>query len=138
MPEEKSNNNSLIAVISVLAVVIIGLAIVFYIYHRSHSGGTRQASCLSASDAWKNIGKSGCVNFTVGYTFVSPEGNTYLDQNQNYSTGIQVWIPARYTFGRSLTTQYANKNINVTGTITRYRGAPEIEVTDPSQIQLAQ
>ena len=95
------------------------------------------SKCFTASQAWNEIGQSGCVQFNVGYTDVSAAGNEYLDQYANYSTGVEVWIPAGYSFGAGDTTEYANQTIRVTGVITSYEGAPQIEVTSPSQISLA-
>ena len=93
--------------------------------------------CFTASQAWHEIGQSGCIQFTVGYTYVSAAGNAYLDQYSDYSTGIGVWIPSGYSFGSNATTEYANKTIRVTGVITSYEGAPQIEVTHSSQISVA-
>jgi hypothetical protein len=59
-----------------------------------------------------------------------------LDQFSDYSTGVEVWIPAGYSFGAGDTIKFANKTIRVTGVITSYEGAPQIEVTSLSQISL--
>jgi hypothetical protein len=77
---------------------------------------------------------SGCVQFRVGYTYVSATGNSYLDQFENYTSGFGVWIPAGYSFGAAAVNTYQNETIQVSGTITSYEGAPQIEVTSPSQI----
>jgi hypothetical protein len=126
---------------------VVVVIVVLVVAHRSgiHSAAVTstttttaaQGQCFTASQAANEIGQSGCVQFNVGYTFVSSAGNAYLDQYQNYSSGFEVWIPAGYSFGSSATTQYANETIQVSGTISSYEGAPQIEVTDPSQITLA-
>lgn len=94
-------------------------------------------SCFTAAQSWREIGSTGCVQFTVGYTYVSSAGNAYLDQYQNYTSGFGVWIPAGSSFGATAASEYANKTIKVTGTISSYDGAPQIEVRDQSQIALA-
>lgn len=95
-------------------------------------------SCIPASQAASQEGQTACVTFTVGYTYTSSKCNAYLDQYSNYSSGFSAWIPDGCGLGSTLISEYANKNINVTGTITSYNGAPEIEVTNASQVQLAQ
>lgn len=125
-----------------IVVALIVVLVVLVIAHRvtEHSGpaastsGAGASRCFTASQAWKEIGQSGCVQFSVGYTDISAAGNAYLDQYSDYSAGVGVWIPAGYSFGASDTTKYANKTIRVTGVITSYEGAPQIEVTSPSQI----
>jgi hypothetical protein len=93
--------------------------------------------CYTASQAWHEIGVSGCVQFKVGYTYVSSAGNSYLDQFENYTDGFGVWIPAGYSFGSNATITYQNRTIQVSGTISSYEGAPQIEVTNQSQITMA-
>ncbi len=61
----------------------------------------------------------------------------YLNEFSNYANGFSIWIPAGNAFGAALLTMYANKTIVVSGTITSYNGAPEIVVTDASQVHLA-
>jgi len=63
----------------------------------------------------------------------------YLDQDSSdYTDGFSVWIPAGESFGSSVLSQYSGVPINVSGTITQYDGAPEIEVTSASQITAVQ
>lgn len=93
--------------------------------------------CYTASQAWNEIGVSACVQFKVGYTYISSAGNSYLDQFENYAGGFGVWIPAGYSFGANATNTYANRTIQVSGTISSYEGAPQIEVTNQSQIAIA-
>ena len=95
-------------------------------------------SCFPAAQAASKEGQNGCIQFMVGYTYTSAKGEMYLDQYSDYTSGFSVWIPSGYSFGPAALSQYANKTIDVTGQITSYNGAPEIEVTSASQIQLAQ
>jgi hypothetical protein len=70
--------------------------------------------------------------------YTSSTGQNYLDQYSNYSSGFAVWIPSEYSFGQNLVNQYDGEAIDVSGTITLYDGAPQITVTEPSQIHQAQ
>ncbi|HEV2402758.1 MAG TPA: hypothetical protein VGS08_01015 [Candidatus Saccharimonadales bacterium] len=119
--------------LAVIAIIILSVAVISSALHKK-----KDLNCLSVAQARNNIGKTDCVSFTVGYTYVSSEGNSFIDEYRNYSSGFEVWIPSSYSFGPGLTNKYANKTIDVSGTITSYYGAPQIEVTNPSQITLAQ
>jgi hypothetical protein len=125
-----------------LAVLVIAVGgIAWGVHHHVTNTavlGTQTQGCFSAEQSWHEIGQRGCVTFSVGYTYASSRCNAYLDQYSNYSSGFSVWIPDGCGLGATLLSEYANKTIQVTGTITQYSGAPEIEVTDSSQIQLAQ
>ena len=125
-----------VALIVVLVILVIAHRVTNHSAPVASTSGTETSRCFTAAQAWNEIGKSGCVQFNVGYTDVSAAGNSYLDQYANYSTGVEVWIPAGYSFGAGDTTEYANQTIRVTGVITSYEGAPQIEVTSPSQISL--
>lgn len=98
---------------------------------------TTVAPCFSSAQAAAEIGQAGCVRFTVGNAYTSSSGQMYLNEFSNYASGFSVWIPAGNAFGAALLTMYANKTIVVSGTITSYNGAPEIVVTDASQVHLA-
>lgn len=105
---------------------------------QSQTSTNSAPSCFTAAQSWNEIGQTGCVTFT-GYAYTSSSGQMYLDQDpNNYSNGFSVWIPAGESFGPSILNQYSGVQINVSGSITQYDGAPEIIVTDASQIQLAQ
>jgi hypothetical protein len=93
--------------------------------------------CFTGAQAFNEIGQIGCVKYTVGSTYTSERGEMYLDQYSDYTSGFSAWIPAGYSFGPALLTTYANQTIIVSGTITSYEGAPEIVVTDPSQVRSA-
>jgi len=125
-----------------LGASLILLGVVLYALHRGHPtsppkatvASTAVPACISAHAAWGKIGQSVCVQFRVGYTYVSSSGNAYLDQYENYSTGFGVWIPAGYSFGSNAVSEYAGRTIQVTGVVTSYEGAPQIEVSSQSQI----
>jgi hypothetical protein len=96
-----------------------------------------QPVCYTAAQSWDEIGKTGCVVFTVGSTYTSYSGQHYLNQYSDYSSGFSAWIPAGYSFGASALNEFAGKTIDVSGTISQYGGAPEIAVSSPSQITIA-
>jgi hypothetical protein len=96
-----------------------------------------QTGCFTAAQAWNEIGRSGCVQFAVGYTSTSAAGNAFLDQYSDYTTGFSVWIPSEYAFGSTAIAEYAGRTVRVTGRISSYHGAPQIEVTNSSQITSA-
>lgn len=96
-----------------------------------------EPQCFTAAQAWQEFNQTGCVTFTVGYTYESDEGNCYLDQYPDYTQGIEVWIPYDENFGPQLISEYADETIDVSGTIVDYYGTPEIIVTSPSQVELA-
>lgn len=130
--------------------MIGGLFVILAVAHVLRRGGVGSTSssappatsssatgCFTAAQAWHEIGHTACVQFTVGSTDVSTAGNAYLDQFSNYKSSFSVWIPSAYAFGSTAVTRYANQIIRVTGVISSYEGAPQIEVTDPSQITSA-
>jgi len=98
------------------------------------SASSTNGNCLTASQSWNEIGQTACVQFTVGSVYTSASGQHYLDQYSDYASGFSVWIPSNYSFGQGLVGQYNGDRVDVTGTITSYDGAQQIEVTDPSQI----
>jgi len=82
-------------------------------------------------------GTSGCINFT-GYAYTSSRGEMYLDQYLSAPYGFSAYIPAGTSFGPSVLSQYSGQSVDVTGTITNYKGEPEMIISSASQIQLAQ
>jgi hypothetical protein len=123
-----------------VAVACFGLLGAMGAYSNPHTitHSVSRPRCLSASQTWNDIGYSGCVQFTVGYVYTSDSGQNYLDQYSDYSSGFAVWIPSNYSFGADLVSRYDGATIDVTGTISSYDGAPQIEVTDPSQLREVQ
>lgn len=99
-------------------------------------GSVNNPSCYTSNEASNHEGESGCVDFHVGYVYESSRGNKFLDESQNYTSGFSVYIPSDSSASNIDLNQYDGKNIEVTGEITNYNGAPEIIVTDPSQIKV--
>ncbi len=64
---------------------------------------------------------------------------TFLNVGKPYSDPdrftVVIWIDYRANFPQAPEVYYLGKTIYVTGLITEYNGIPQIEVTDPSQIQ---
>lgn len=92
--------------------------------------------CIDVSQAASDEGNDECVQF-VGYEYTSSGGSMYLDQSLSAPYGFSVYIPAGTSFGSSVLSEYSGKTVDVSGTIINYRGESEIQLTDPSQIQLA-
>lgn len=113
--------------LGIFAVIVIVSVIAIYSVNRT--------SCLTASQSWNYIGKHECVQFKVGYAYTSWKNNTFLDQYSNYRSGFAVYVPDGSGLSSSEARGFLNKTIAVTGTITRYQGAPQIQVSDPSQIK---
>ncbi len=111
-----------------VGVLITGI-LLFYIH---------KSNCISATQARSHIGQHKCIEYKVGYTYTSWRGNTFLDQYQAYRNGFSVYIPDGSGLSSNTARSYLGKTIDVTGTITLYKGEPEIEVADPSQVKLAQ
>jgi len=95
-------------------------------------------TCSPVSEAASLEGTNGCIEFT-GYAYTATSsGQMYLDQYASAPYGFSAWIPAGYSFGPGALSEYSGQEIDVTGSIVSYRGEPEIEVTNASQIELAQ
>lgn len=91
-------------------------------------------SCVSGAQSWNEIGQHACVTFRVARVGTSWQGDTFLDERTDYTRGFSVYVPNGSGLSRDQARSYMNKDIAVTGTITSYRGAPQIMVSDPSQV----
>ena len=94
-------------------------------------------ACISAQDAWNNIGQYKCVEYSVGNPFRSSKGNVFLNELPDYKKGFSTVIMAYSTssFGDPIS-KYGNKTIRVTGLIQTYEGHPEIILNNPANIIL--
>jgi DNA/RNA endonuclease YhcR with UshA esterase domain len=96
---------------------------------------------LTAAEAKDHVGERATVCGAVvstRYAVRSRGEPTFLNLDKGYPDQIFtiiIWGRDRAKFGAP-ETKYANKNVCVTGTITSYRGVPEIEATEPSQIKI--
>jgi len=87
--------------------------------------GERATVCgpvVSATWASGSKGKPTFLN--IGKPYPDPERFT-----------VVIWIQNRGNFPQAPEVYYSGKTICVTGLIIEYKGIPEIEVKDPSQIQ---
>lgn len=74
------------------------------------------------------------------YASSSNGSPTFLNLNKPYPNHIftvVIWGSNRYKFDMSPESYYKWKNICVTGKIGTYKGTPQIEVVEPSQITFA-
>jgi len=98
---------------------------------------TPPTACISAQDAWNNIGQYKCVEYFVGNPFRSSKGNVFLNEISDYKKGFSTVIMAYSTssFGDPVS-KFGYKTIRVTGMIQTYEGHPEIIVNNPANIIL--
>jgi DNA/RNA endonuclease YhcR with UshA esterase domain len=95
---------------------------------------------LLPSEAKAHIGEPATVCGTVVSSrfAASTKGQpTFLNLDKPYPSHVftvLIWGESRSKFG-SPETEYKDKRVCVTGTITEYRGVPEIVVDDPKQIK---
>jgi hypothetical protein len=95
---------------------------------------------LQSYQAKNHIGETATVCGLVvssKYAEASHRSPTFLNLDRAYPQQpftIVIWGADRAKFGKP-EANYADKRVCVTGTITEYRGKPEIIATDPSQIQ---
>lgn len=76
-------------------------------------------------DTYWASGSSGLPTFlNIGRPYPDPERFT-----------VVIWIGNRANFPQPPESYYLGKTIYVTGLITEYNGIPQIEATDPSQIE---
>src|SRR5262249_58197410 len=94
---------------------------------------------LSAREAKQHIGEQATVCGIVAsakYAASTRGQPTFLNLDEPYPNQIftiLIWGGDRAKFGRP-ETAYAQQRVCSTGTITEYRGTPEIIAHDPSQI----
>jgi DNA/RNA endonuclease YhcR with UshA esterase domain len=99
------------------------------------------AQTISASQAKDNVGKNVTVCdqvFSVIHATNVNREPTFLDYGAKYPNmifAVVIWGDDLSKFSYSLKT-LEGKNICVTGTITLYKGRPEIIIHEPGQIKL--
>jgi hypothetical protein len=92
-------------------------------------------------DAINHIGEKGTVCGTVAsahYAVRTKGQPTFLNLDRPYPNHIftaLIWGSDRSKFSEPPEQYYKNKKICVTGVIKKYKGIPEIIVSEPSQIK---
>lgn len=94
-------------------------------------------ACSTGAQAKSDIGQHACVTFHVSHIASSWKGDVFLDEKTDYRQGFAVYLPSGSGVTRAQAQRYMNQDISVTGTITSYRGAPQVMVSDPSQLGVA-
>jgi DNA/RNA endonuclease YhcR with UshA esterase domain len=96
---------------------------------------------ISATEAKNHVGEDTTVCGTVAsahYAATSRGKPTFINLDAPYPNQIftiLIWGTDRTKFGHPEQT-YSGKRVCVTGTITLYRGIPETEASEPSQIEV--
>ncbi len=120
-------------------VIIFILAFLFslsnHVIAPSHAQGF-----ITPEESQEHIGETQTVCGTVASTnyAISSKGQpTFLNLNKPYPNHIftvVIWRENRAKFKNAPETLYKGKGICVKGIITEYRGRPQIEVQEPSQV----
>ena len=103
-----------------------------------------QPACAGATD-WSEasglIGKRATIiGPVVGATYAATSSGrpTFLDVGKRYPSpgrfSVLVWGSNRGRFSPSPEGMYQGKTICVTGTVTSYRGSPEMEISSPADV----
>jgi hypothetical protein len=96
---------------------------------------------LGANEAKEHVGETATVCGNVAsahYAASSRRQPTFLNLDRPYPDQIftiVIWGSDRAKFGNPEHT-YPSKRVCVTGQITSYKGVPEVQVSDPSQIEI--
>ncbi|MGA8222125.1 MAG: hypothetical protein WB780_10775 [Candidatus Acidiferrales bacterium] len=113
------------------------LALCFVLIFPVHA----QTKKITAAEAKSHVGEKATVCGNVAstrYADRSKEQPTFLNLDEPYPKQIftiVIWGSDRSKFGEP-EKRYRDKGLCVTGTIKSFRGTPEIEATDPTQIEI--
>ena len=100
-----------------------------------------QVKKLTAVEAKDHIGEQATVCGKVASTRYAPTSRgkpTFLNLDKPYPSQmftVLIWGENRDKFGTP-EEKYREKQICVTGKVTEYRGAPEIIISDPQNIEI--
>jgi hypothetical protein len=98
-----------------------------------------QSGKITSAEAKNHVGEKEIVCGHVSGTRYADKTKgqpTFLDLDGRYPNSaftVLIWGSDRAKFGEP-ETKYADSDVCVSGTISSYRGAPEIVATDPTQI----
>ena len=100
------------------------------------SPSTHESNCYTSDEAWNNIGATGCVIYHVASPYRSSEGDVFLNEKHNYSTGFVGVVFRSSGANAGAETSWGNKTIEVSGQISLYEGHPQIVVESNSQVKV--
>jgi hypothetical protein len=118
----------------------VALSIITILFSVALCQGVTAQERITPADAAKYVGKNATVCGQVaGATYAARSRGrpTFLNLDRPYPNQIftaLIWGEDRGKFSSSPEKTYSGKKICVTGTISSYRGEPQIVVKDPSQI----
>jgi hypothetical protein len=98
---------------------------------------------LNTEELLKHVGKEVIVEGVIVGTYYAQRSKgqpTFLNFHapyQGYFTAL-IWGSDRYKFPPNPESYYLNKKVRVRGIIKVYKGAPEIILDQPSQIQIVE
>lgn len=140
---KKEDYNRIISIaIILIACVVISLT-VFFVSQADNDpepppSDRDNNGCYTPDNVRKHYGETDCVDFSVGYTYVTSAGKKFIDEKQDYTSGFVVYIPRNSNFSSVDLAQFGGKKIKATGLIKEYNGYPEIEATEYSQVKVYQ
>jgi len=114
------------------------IALLFVI--TSETSPSYSQNIINPEEAQEHVGENQTVCGTVAstnYAIGSKGQPTFLNLNRPYPDHIftiVIWGSDRHKFNNPPEEYFDTKKICVTGTITTYRGKPQIVVNSPSQI----
>lgn len=88
------------------------------------------------TEAAQHVGQQATVEGTVVKVFTSKNGNTFLNFGAAYPNQIFTgWIPKDSTLASDASlSALEGKKVRITGTISLYRGKPEIKIMSKDQL----
>ena len=123
----------------VLHLTMKKLALVLFIAFASAKAFSQ--TTIDIKDAAKHIGENVTICSKVfGGKYLDQSGITFLNVGGNYPDALLSIVikgDDRKKFKDAPEVAFKDKNVCITGTLIDYKGKPEIAVTDPAQIKLA-
>jgi DNA/RNA endonuclease YhcR with UshA esterase domain len=95
------------------------------------------ANIIPDTEAAQHVGQQATVEGTVVKVFTSKNGNTFLNFGAAYpNQTFTGWIPKDSPLAADASlSALEGKRVRITGTISLYRGKPEIKIMSKSQIK---
>jgi len=106
--------------------------------------GPGELPVVSWDQAASHVGQRVCVRGKVASVGTSRHGDVFLNLGNPYPNPnrFTVFIPSRFVgrfeavFGRRFWRELLGKTVEVCGEVRLYKGVPEIQATDPSQLRI--